>query len=145
MLHEKFYMVFTCHSAGKMWSSICKQDSINPGSHYQINLILLIWLVFSIRYVWQTVTTVNWAACQATTPTAQQYLTSINSKVLFNAILHDAHNCQYFFINQYFSFWSLWYRFSFSFPVYSFFLPRNALNANDGLNYLDNFDLFNVS
>ena len=34
MLHENFdYMVFTCHSAGKIWSSIFIQDVVYLG-HY---------------------------------------------------------------------------------------------------------------
>ena len=33
-----YYMVFTCDSAGKIRSSICMQDIVKPGLHYQINL-----------------------------------------------------------------------------------------------------------
>ena len=51
MLYENFYyMVFTCHSAAKIWSLICTQDIV---LHYQINPIWLTWLVFWIRFVWQ--------------------------------------------------------------------------------------------
>ena len=39
MLYKKFYyMVFTCNSAGKMWSSIFIQDIVKPELNYQINL-----------------------------------------------------------------------------------------------------------
>ena len=38
MLYEKFYMVFTHLSAGKMWSSICMYGCVKPALHYQINL-----------------------------------------------------------------------------------------------------------
>ena len=31
-------MVFRRHSVGKIWSSICIQDIVKPGLHYQINL-----------------------------------------------------------------------------------------------------------
>ena len=54
MLYEIFYyMVFTRHSAGKIWSSICLQDIAQPGLHYQMNLIRLTWVVLYIRFVWQ--------------------------------------------------------------------------------------------
>ena len=40
MFHENFYsMVFTRHSTGKTWSSICIQDIV---LYYQVNLIQLI-------------------------------------------------------------------------------------------------------
>ena len=43
MLYEIFYyMVFTRHSAGKIWSSICIQDIVKPELHHQVNLIRLI-------------------------------------------------------------------------------------------------------
>ena len=43
MLYEIFYyMVFTCYSADKIWSSICIQDILKALLHYQINLIRLI-------------------------------------------------------------------------------------------------------
>ena len=35
-------MVFTRHSAGKIWSSICIQDNVKLELHYQINVIRLI-------------------------------------------------------------------------------------------------------
>ena len=38
-------MIFTRHSAGKIWSSICIQDIIKLELHYQINLVRLILLV----------------------------------------------------------------------------------------------------
>lgn len=41
----------------------------------------------------------------------------------------------------YFSIWFFWCPFSSSFPVGSFFLPRNTLNPDYGLNYFDNFYL----
>ena len=52
LLYENFYdMVFTRHSAGKIWSSICIQDVV---LHYQrIIPIQLIWLVFCIRFSWK--------------------------------------------------------------------------------------------
>ena len=52
LLYENFYdMVFTRHSAGKIWSSICIQDVV---LHYQrIIPIQLIWLVFCIRFAWK--------------------------------------------------------------------------------------------
>ena len=48
-------MIFTGHSVDKIWSSICMQDSVKSALHYQTNVIRLIWLVFCIRFVWQTV------------------------------------------------------------------------------------------
>ena len=43
MLYENFYyMIFTGHSAGKIWSSICMQDSVKSALHYQTNVIRLI-------------------------------------------------------------------------------------------------------
>ena len=43
MLYEIFYyMVFTRHSAGKIWSSICIKDIVKPELHHQVNLIRLI-------------------------------------------------------------------------------------------------------
>ena len=41
----------------------------------------------------------------------------------------------------YFSIWFFWCSFSSSFPVGSFFLPRNTLNPDYGLNYFGNFYL----
>ena len=39
MLYENFYYgVFTCDSAGKIWSSISMQDNVKPVLHYQIYL-----------------------------------------------------------------------------------------------------------
>ena len=35
VIWKSFYMVFTRHSAGKIWSSICIQDIL---LHYHINL-----------------------------------------------------------------------------------------------------------
>ena len=35
-------MVFTRRFAGKIWSSICMQDSVKPALHYQINMTRLI-------------------------------------------------------------------------------------------------------
>ena len=32
-------MVFICHSASKTWLSICTQDIVKLGLHYQIDLI----------------------------------------------------------------------------------------------------------
>ena len=56
MLYENFYyMIFTDHSVGKIWSSIRVQDSVKSALHYQTTVIRLIWLVFCIRFVWQTV------------------------------------------------------------------------------------------
>ena len=50
MLYEIFYyMVFTCHSAVKIWSSISIQDIVLD----QINPIQLIWFVFCVRFAWQ--------------------------------------------------------------------------------------------
>ena len=41
LLYKNFYyMVFTRHSDGKIWSSIFKQDSVKLKLHYEINLIL---------------------------------------------------------------------------------------------------------
>ena len=38
MLYGNFYyLVFTRPSAGKIWSSICMQDSVKSILHYQIN------------------------------------------------------------------------------------------------------------
>ena len=35
MLYERFFnIVFTRHSAGNIWSSICMQDIVKPGLHY---------------------------------------------------------------------------------------------------------------
>ena len=39
MLSQNFYLVFTRHSAGKIWSSIYVQDTV---LHYQINPIRLL-------------------------------------------------------------------------------------------------------
>ena len=51
MLYEIFYsMVFTRHSAAKVWSSICIQDIVKPGLHYQINLIRLINIITYFLY-----------------------------------------------------------------------------------------------
>ena len=37
MLYENIYhMVFTCHLAGKIWPSICMQDTVKPALHYQM-------------------------------------------------------------------------------------------------------------
>ena len=41
MLYEIFYyMVFTRYSVGKIWSSICMQDTVKTDLHHQINLII---------------------------------------------------------------------------------------------------------
>ena len=42
MIRIFYYMVFTRYSAGKIWSSICIQDTVKPDLHYQINLMRLI-------------------------------------------------------------------------------------------------------
>ena len=50
MLYENFYMIFTGHSASKIWWLICTQDSVKSASdltdcsrlHYQINLVKII-------------------------------------------------------------------------------------------------------
>ena len=35
MLYENFYcLIFTCHSADKIWLPICTQGNIKPGLHY---------------------------------------------------------------------------------------------------------------
>ena len=53
-LYEIFYyMIFTQHSAGKIWSSICMQDIVKLELHDQINLIGLMLFVFCIRFIWQ--------------------------------------------------------------------------------------------
>ena len=40
MLYENFYyMIFTGHSAGKIWSSICMQHSVKSALHYRTNVI----------------------------------------------------------------------------------------------------------
>ena len=44
------YMVFTRHSAGKIWSWICMLDIV---LHYQINPVRLIWLLYCIIFVCQ--------------------------------------------------------------------------------------------
>ena len=39
LLYENFYfIVFALYSAGKIWSSVCMQDNVNPVFHYQIRL-----------------------------------------------------------------------------------------------------------
>ena len=41
MLYEIFYyMVFIRYSVGKIWSSICMQDTVKTELHHQINLII---------------------------------------------------------------------------------------------------------
>ena len=61
MLPENvYYMAVTRYSAGKIWSVICMQDIAKPRLHYQIDLIRLIWLVYSFtvysehRGAWRT-------------------------------------------------------------------------------------------
>ena len=51
MLYESFYcMIFTHHSAGKIWSSICMQDIVKPGLHCKINLIRLMYHIIINLY-----------------------------------------------------------------------------------------------
>ena len=52
MLYEIFYyMVFTCQSAGKIWSPIYTQDIVKPGSHYEINLTRFLYHLFDTNLV----------------------------------------------------------------------------------------------
>ena len=51
MLYEIFYyMVFTRYSVGKIWSSICMQDTVKTELHHQINLIPLINIITRFLY-----------------------------------------------------------------------------------------------
>ena len=50
MIRIFYYMVFTRYSAGKIWSSICIQDTVKPDLHYQINLMRLINIITRFLY-----------------------------------------------------------------------------------------------
>ena len=89
MLYEKFfYIVFSRHSAGKIWSSICIPDSV---LHYQINSVRLIWLAFCIKFVWQVNLWSYWQILLSP-ENPELFLHKINTPV--NMALNKPPDCQ---------------------------------------------------